>query len=112
MIRTLLSRFRMWWTGPSAVLLPDWKLVMYTRRGCHLCEAAWEELRAEQIRFQFALAMVDIDTDPELKALYGDEVPVVTVNGKVRFRCGVNKVLLCRLLKAETVKRSRGEKQT
>ena len=38
----------------------------------------------------------------ELVALYGEQVPVVTVDGKVRFRGGVNRVLLQRLLEAET----------
>jgi hypothetical protein len=44
---------------------------------------------------------VDIDTDPDLVARYGTEVPVVTVNGKVRFRGEVNRVLLERLLEGE-----------
>jgi hypothetical protein len=41
---------------------------------------------------------VDVEGDPELAARYGDSVPVVTVNGKVRFRGRVNDVLLRRLL--------------
>ena len=43
-----------------------------------------------------------MDTDGELVARYGEWVPVVTVNGKVRFRGGVNPVLLERLLRAES----------
>ena len=39
--------------------------------------------------------------DPELAAKYGNEVPVVAVNGKVRFRGVVNPALLERLLTAE-----------
>ena len=39
--------------------------------------------------------------DAELRALHGDWVPVVTVDGKVRFRGGVNPRLLERLLRAE-----------
>jgi hypothetical protein len=45
---------------------------------------------------------VDIDTDPNLKSAYETEVPVVAVNGKVRFRGRVNPVLLNRLLEAES----------
>jgi glutaredoxin len=73
---------------------------MYTRRGCHLCEQAWEQLEQARGRNGFALEQVDVDTDPELAARYGLEVPVVTVNGRVRFRGLVNRVLLDRLLRA------------
>ena len=73
---------------------------MYTREGCHLCQDAWQLLSAAQKRHGFTLEAVDVDGDPELVALYGEWVPVVTVNGEVRFRGGVNKVLLDRLLEA------------
>lgn len=46
--------------------------------------------------------MIDIDTDPELVARYDEQVPVVTVNGKERFRGGINRVLLNRLFRAES----------
>jgi hypothetical protein len=58
-------------------------------------------LRARQRRFGFQLEAIDIDDHPELAALYGKDVPVVTVNGQVRFRGAVNDVLLTRLLNAE-----------
>lgn len=77
-------------------------VVMYTRQGCHLCELAWEQLEAAARRFPLRLEAVDVDTDPELVALYGHEVPVVVVNGQVRFRGRVNDVLLTRLLQAES----------
>jgi glutaredoxin len=83
------------WRRPSA---PSLEVVIYTRRGCHLCEDAEELLRSAQDRFGFQLAMVDVDSDPDLAARYGQEVPVVTVAGKVRFRGQVNPVLLERLL--------------
>ncbi len=72
---------------------------MYTRYGCHLCAVAWQLLQREQQRHGFALTAVDVDGDPELMARYGNWVPVVTVNGRVRFRGGVNEILLRRLLK-------------
>jgi hypothetical protein len=53
-----------------------------------------------QAHYGFQLDAVDVDGDPELAALHGDWVPVVTVNGKVRFRGQVNEVLLKRLLEA------------
>ncbi len=78
----------------------DLHLVMYTRAGCHLCETAWQELTKAQERYRFVLEQKDVDADPALTALYGDCVPVVTVNDKVRFRGAVNAVLLRRLLES------------
>jgi glutaredoxin len=75
------------------------QFVVYTRRGCHLCDAALERLTAARTRHGFGLTVVDVDTDPELVARYDTCVPVVTVNGKVRFRGVVNGVLLERLLR-------------
>jgi len=58
-------------------------------------------LEDAQKRFEFALETVDVDSDPELAARHGDWVPVVTVDGKLRFRGGVNPELLKRLLRVE-----------
>jgi glutaredoxin len=77
------------------------QLVMYTRSGCHLCESAWIELLEAQKRHGFALSAVDVDDDPELAARFGDDVPVITLNGKVRFRGRLNRALLTRLIRAE-----------
>lgn len=80
----------------------DRDVVMYTRQGCHLCEQAWQLLEQARQHYSFALQQVDIDTEPELARAYGECVPVVTVDGKVRFRGRVNRVLLERLLSHES----------
>jgi glutaredoxin len=93
---------RAWWLrrkGRNPV-----RVVVYTRQSCHLCEVAWEQLRRQQRRYALTLEARDVDADPALAASYGEQVPVVTVNGKVRFRGRVNEVLLTRLLRAETRK--------
>jgi glutaredoxin len=77
------------------------QLVMYTRSGCHLCATAWIELLEAQKRHGFALSAIDVDSDPQLTARFGEEVPVITLNGKVRFRGGLNRALLIRLIRAE-----------
>src|SRR5438552_304967 len=94
----MLLRWLLSWRRPK---LEHLHIVMYTRQGCHLCEGAWERLQIEQRRHGFSLRAVDVDTDPELVALHGNEVPVVTINGRVRFRGVINPVLLTRLLIAE-----------
>ncbi|MGH7173424.1 MAG: glutaredoxin family protein [Gemmataceae bacterium] len=76
----------------------DRDVVLYTRQGCHLCEQAWQRLEQSRQRYAFTLRQVDIDDDPELLRRYGECVPVVTIDGKVRFRGVVNGVLLERLL--------------
>ncbi len=93
------SWLRSWWRGAPARAV---RVVMYTRRGCPLCDEAWRQLQEARRRFDFVLEAVDVDDDAGLTAQYGSEVPVVTVDGRVRFRGCVNAVLLTRLLRAET----------
>lgn len=73
---------------------PD--VVLFTRQDCSLCDRAQSVLRAAGLRPQ----LVDIESDPELVHQYGRCVPVVTIDGKVRFRGQVNPVLLRRLLQS------------
>jgi hypothetical protein len=44
---------------------------------------------------------VDVDDDPELAREHGNHVPVVQINGRVRFRGAINPVLFQRLVAAE-----------
>jgi glutaredoxin len=73
-------------------------VLFYTRNGCHLCDEAWQVVTAARGRHGFALERVDVDTDPALAAEHGECVPVVVIDGKVRFRGRVNAVLLARML--------------
>ncbi len=79
----------------------SWTVLLYTRQGCHLCDTAWELLDAARVRHGFSLESVDVDGDPELVAAHGMHVPVVIINGKVRFRGAVNAVLLQRVFDAD-----------
>jgi glutaredoxin len=69
------------------------KVVLYTRRGCHLCDEALAVLK----RHGLAPRLVDIDADLALRNRYNECVPVVEIDGKERFRGRVNEVLLLRL---------------
>ncbi len=79
----------------------DLSVVLYTRRGCHLCDGAWQVLQQARRRHGFTLAAIDVDSSEELRARHGNSVPVVTVNGRLRFRGAVNPVLLQRILDAK-----------
>jgi glutaredoxin len=74
---------------------------VYTRANCCCCHKALDLLKDAQRRHGLQIVEVDIDNDPELVAKYNTEVPVVAVDGKVRFRGVVNPALLERLLVAE-----------
>jgi glutaredoxin len=68
--------------------------VLYTRRGCHLCDDALAVLQ----RHGLTPLLVDIDAREDLRQRYTDCVPVVELDGQERFRGHVNVVLLQRLL--------------
>ena len=51
----------------------------YTRKGCHLCEAALAELEALQRQRPFSLRIHDIDEDADLRDLYNVLVPVTVL---------------------------------
>ncbi len=74
---------------------------VYTRAKCCCCHKALDFLREKQPGWGFAIEEVDVDSNPDLVAQHGAAVPVVAVNGKVRFRGLVNPALLDRLLRAE-----------
>lgn len=57
-------------------------VTLMTRQGCHLCEVAAGELARILPDYGLHARLVDIDADPELRAEYGDRVPVVLLNGR------------------------------
>jgi glutaredoxin len=68
-------------------------VVLYTRRGCHLCDDAQQILEDHGL----SPMSVDIDADPMLRERFDMCVPVVEIDGKVRFRGRIDPVLLRRL---------------
>jgi glutaredoxin len=73
-------------------------IVVYCREACDCCRKALALLEPYRKRHKFRLETIDVDGDAQLAAEHGASVPVVAVNGKVRFRGVVNPVLLERLL--------------
>ena len=47
-------------------------MLVYTREGCHLCEVAEADVARICGELGLGFASVDVDTDPELRAEYGD----------------------------------------
>jgi glutaredoxin len=52
-------------------------LTVYSRSYCHLCEEMLEALRSLQGFVRFDVAVVDVDSDPELERRHGAKVPVL-----------------------------------
>lgn len=61
--------------------MSDQTVTLLSRPGCHLCEAARADLDRITGELGIALTETDVDTDPELRAEYGDRIPVILVNG-------------------------------
>ena len=58
---------------------------VYTRKECSAATRR-STFQGYQKPYRFQIVTVDVDEDPELVAKYNTEVPVVALDGKVRFR--------------------------
>jgi glutaredoxin len=70
---------------------------LYTREGCHLCDQAKDTL-LQYSAYLPEIEEIDVDRHPEHLEAYAECVPVVEIDGKIRFRGQVNEVLLRRLI--------------
>ena len=61
-------------------------VVVYSRKGCHLCEVVKESLSKLSRHGSFTWREIDVDTDPDLRRQFNDEVPVVFINGRKAFK--------------------------
>ncbi len=60
------------------------EVIVYSRRGCHLCEEALDAILALRSEgFRFELREVDIESDEALLRSYLERIPVVEVDGEV-----------------------------
>jgi glutaredoxin len=62
------------------------EVVVYSRKGCHLCEIVKESLSKLQRRGGFQWREVDVDSDEDLRRQFTDEVPVVFIDGRKAFK--------------------------
>jgi glutaredoxin len=61
-------------------------VVVYSRKGCHLCDIVKQTLREVEGDAAFQWREVDIDADAQLREKYNDEVPVVFIDGRKAFK--------------------------
>ncbi|WP_018684833.1 glutaredoxin family protein [Actinokineospora enzanensis] len=57
------------------------RVTVMTRQGCHACEVAEEQVARICGELGLGWSTEDVDADPELRAEYGDRVPVILVDG-------------------------------
>ena len=75
------------------------EVVVYSRKGCHLCDIVKNQLGQLQPGNNFHWREIDIDTDPELKQKYNDEIPVVFINGRKAFKYRIDPAQFLKTLK-------------
>ena len=56
-------------------------VTVFTRLGCHLCDTAVEVLEGMQVELNFKIEKNYIDGNLELEKLYGEQVPVIHIDG-------------------------------
>lgn len=60
----------------------DHRLILLARAGCHLCDDARATLARVAAELGTPWSEQDVDADTELRAEYGDRVPVVLLDGR------------------------------
>jgi glutaredoxin len=74
---------------------------IYSRSNCHLCEVALGILEGMREELKFEVKKILIDESPELEEKYGEQVPVILINGEPhdffrvdpeRFRLAISKL--------------------
>lgn len=86
---TFLGNFSLESAHPGSYnsLVQDFRqVVVYSRKGCHLCEVVKESLTKLSRRGGFTWQEVDVDSDTELRRQFSDEVPVVFIDGRKAFK--------------------------
>ncbi len=62
------------------------QVVVYSRKGCHLCEIVKESLIKLERRGGFHWREIDVDSNEDLRRRFTDEVPVVFIDGRKAFK--------------------------
>jgi glutaredoxin len=81
-------------------MTPPHEVVVYSRKGCHLCEIVKESIAKLHKRGGFTWREIDVDSDSEIRRLYNDQVPVVFINGRKAFKYRMDEQEFLRRLSA------------
>jgi hypothetical protein len=75
-------------------------LTVYTRQGCHLCDGMKATINRVSRSWPVPLTIeeIDISSSPELERRYGQEIPVLLIEGKKAAKYRVSEEELTRIL--------------
>ena len=74
------------------------EVVIYSRKDCCLCDVVKDTLKQSVGEADFAWREVDIDTDPQLRQEFNDQIPVVFIDGRKAFKYHMEKKQFLRAL--------------
>ena len=57
-------------------------VTVFSRHGCHLCDVALDVITSMQDELNFEIEKIFIDGNVELEKLYGEQVPVIHIDGR------------------------------
>ena len=77
------------------------RFLLYTRKDCCLCDEMKAAIRDVAGKIPLHVEEIDVDSAPELARRYGNEVPVLLINGRKAFKYRVTAGELERRLKRE-----------
>ena len=80
-----------------------WQLTLYTRKDCCLCEEMKGVVGQVAGRLPLEMEEVDVDSAPDLQEKYGNEVPVLFINGRKAFKVRVTEKALKKRLRKEAI---------
>lgn len=72
------------------------KLLLYTKPGCHLCDEMKIVVANVARQFSVEVEEVDISADPDLMQEYGEQIPVLMLEGKKIAKYRISEVDLIR----------------
>ena len=70
------------------------KVTIYSKSNCHLCEIAEERILNVRKRIAFEIEKINIEESENLMQRYGEQIPVVCIDGEEVFVYRVSEKLL------------------
>ncbi len=74
------------------------KFILYSRSSCSLCEAMEEELMPFIENYSLTVNRLYIDNEAALQELYGDKVPVLTLDDEILCHYFLDKDILLKAI--------------
>jgi glutaredoxin len=78
------------------------KLTLYSRKDCCLCDDMKAVIRQVAARTALQLVEIDVDSNDELRANFGGEVPVLFINERKAFKYRLTAAALTKKLHHKT----------